>query len=169
MRIASQLINLLSVPLGGDIEVPELIQAIGELQLPLQAGAYGVSQDLRGRVASSLVWNVFARAGVQAGGEFTLATFDKGTYEIDCMSQIYADFVEAVADAPQQSVFLESPGGGAAEILTATAYTGAPRTDYAKVHVTFSQVGWTLKMSDGATLAGQNRSFYVRAYIRKLL
>lgn len=169
MKIASQLINLLSVPLGGDVEVPEIVQAIGEFQLPLQAGAYAVSQDLRGRIASSLVWNVLTRAGVQAGGEFTLATFDKGSYELDVMSQIYADFVEAVADSPLQSVFLESPGGGAAEILTATAYTGAPRTDYAKVRVTFSQVGWTLKMSDGATLALQNRSFYARAYIKKLL
>lgn len=175
MEISSPIIQFLTQSLSpggaGTIVVPDSVQPVIRLQYPMQGGTYAVDPDLRGKLASMGAWNSFNQSGVHAADDKLVATFDKGSYELDVFATMKADFTETPANAPGYSVYLADPGGtGAVDLLVFSPVADSKlESQYFRNTMTFNQAGWQLRMATAATVALQNVMFYARSYIRQLL
>lgn len=174
MIIDSQIVNLIPIPRGSGLEVPETAMPTIKLVLPFIPGpGGGITQDLRGRIGSffSVVGQVMPPSTAITTKDAFI--FGKGIYEVDIHVALEADFNTPIASFPGSAGIYIGDSNNPALAGTSIADFGALANahlyrDYS-LTLNFTKSGYTLSMYCGATGVAQNMTMQINAYAKMLL
>lgn len=172
MIISSQLLNMLPIPRGGDIEIPETLVPGIELSYPVvSGGTANVVADMRGRFGSAFAAFTFNQPASTAGGQTTVARFDKGYYEIVSFVHGQADFLMPLSMFPGFGLFYQTDTAAViGSIMDGQLRANIPDSfGPFHQHLLFTKSGSTLECYYPTTGVGQNLKLQVDIYIRMLI